>query len=151
MFDVEGNAYFVEFCSHCLGEWLPPSSKMVADPSETIEPHDIVTIAIKLDDPSCPWAELINAHGEGALGICKIYLGSYEAPAGKVHIVGQLVPPCVALIPETAILAMHKIISIFGCTDMTERDRMSFALIRPFTGKSVQVPINPPLSELEAA
>ena len=151
MSEADDNTYLVEFCGHCLGEWLPNGSMMVADPEEDIEPHDVVNITIKLDDPNCPWAELINSHGDGAMAVCKFYLSSYDAPGGRVHIVGQLTPPCVALIPETAIYAMHKVVSVLGCTEMTDRDRMSFALIRPFTGKSVQAPINAPVSELEAA
>ena len=60
---------------------------------------------------------------------------------------GQLTPPCVALIPETVIKALHKVTSILGCTEMTERDQMSFALIRPFTGKGEQQPIGQRLKQ----
>ena len=151
MSDADGNTYLVEFCGHCLGEWLPNGSMMVADPDAEIEPCDVVSIAIKLEDANCPWAELINSHGDGAMAVCKFYLGSYTSRVGKVHIVGQLTPPCVALVPETAIGAMHKVVSVLGCTEMTDRDRMLFALISPFTGKNVQLSINPPSPELEAA
>jgi hypothetical protein len=87
--------YTVAYFGACLGDWLANGSELIVDPDLDIRPLDIVSLVLKPD--SGRWAELLNAMGQGYAGAAKFHLGTYEANDGRVHVVGQLTPPCIAL------------------------------------------------------
>jgi len=144
---TEDLTYEFEFVGHCLGDWLPNGTIMVADPTLDIRPFDVVNVALR-NDVAGPWAELMNGAGAGFCGVCKYYMGGFEATAGVIHIVGQLAPPCVSLIPETAIEAMHKVVSAPGCAaEMSDIDAMAMDLIRLLSTPMGTTAINPTWAE----
>lgn len=136
--------YSVQFAGACQGDWLANGATLLVDPSPEIRPFDLVAIILNANGGR--WAELLNAAGADCLGVVKLYLGNYEASAGRAHIVAQLAPPCVALIPETAIDAMHRIVGA-DCNQMSAEDRQALELVRPFANGNSSLPIGPDWSE----
>ena len=136
---VENRRYAVQFAGACQGDWLANGATLLVDPEFEIRPFDLV--AVLLNENAGRWAELLNAAGGDCVGVVKLYLGNYEAGAGRAHIVAQLAPPCVALIPDTAIAAMHRI-SGADCSAMSEEDKQALELVRPFANGNSCEPIN---------
>ena len=133
--------YGVEFCGHCFGDWLPNGSTLMADPSQDIEPLSIVHVVMRCDGG--PWDQFVDTFGGGAFGVTKYYLGSYEFFGETVYMLGQLAPPCVALIPECAIEAMHVAAPVEGASEMSRNDLAGLALIQAFCSGGTVPPLNP--------
>jgi hypothetical protein len=141
--------YAVQFAGACQGDWLANGATLLVDPELEIRRFDLVAIILNQDGGR--WAELLNAAGGNCFGVVKLYLGNYEAAAGRAHIVAQLAPPCVAIIPDTAIEAMHRIVGA-DCNRMSDEDKQALELVRPFANGNCSLPIDPDWrQELERA
>lgn len=102
--------YSFEFAGDCLGDVIPHGSVLLVEPEDEIRAFDLVSVLLKSVTDG-PWAGFVNAISDGGMvGVCKIYLGAVQMGDGELmHLVGQLKPPVVALMPECALLAIHKI------------------------------------------
>jgi len=122
--------YIVEYSGDCMGSLIEPGSVLHALPGAEYGAFDLVSVL--LDDFTGPWARFVDAlSGEGLAGLVKIFLGSYEANGERVCILGQLNPPSLALIPETAIAGIHLINLTRQCTGA---DLEALNLLAPFAG-----------------
>jgi len=117
-----------------MGSLISQRSMLKALPDAEVSPLDLV--AVMLDDVSGPWARFVNSiSGEGYAGLVKIFLGRYEAEGENILLFGQLNPPTMVPIPETAIASLSK---LDFCKECSGVDRDALELLIPFVGLGLQ-------------
>lgn len=94
---------------NCLGGLIPNGSFMKVDPRAEIHVGDIVAVALKRHGPFARFVRSLTV--DDLLGVTKIFLGSRTSTSGEtVYLVGQLNPPIVSPIPESALEALHLVV-----------------------------------------
>lgn len=94
---------------HCMGGFVPTGAQLEADPNPEIQPGQLVAVVLKETGPIRGLAH--SLHGNGWLGVIKMYLGTTTTRAGrKAYMLGQLDPPIVLAVDEAHMRAMHLIV-----------------------------------------
>lgn len=126
-----------QFHGDCMGSFVSEGSLLTADPLAPVQPLDMVAAFFDIDNAG-PFLSFVNAMQAqtGAVGMCKIHLGVFEDADGeRVHILGQLNPPVVSPVPESALSGLHKVTGHKDTdTDlrMGEVEMQALKLLAPF-------------------
>ena len=124
----------VEYNGECMGGLIASGSMLTLAPGEPVRPLDLVSVLLQGFDG--PWARFVNALSmEGYAGLVKIFLGVYEASGESVCLFGQINPPTIVPIPESAIEAMIKIDFHGECAGA---DLEALSLLVPFAGLGLE-------------
>lgn len=123
-------ALAVEYNGECMGGLIESGALLIMEPGEPVRPLDVVSVLLNGFDG--PWARFVNALSmEGYAGLVKIFLGIYEANGERVCLFGQLNPPTLVPIPESAIAQMFKL-DVHGECGLA--DAQALLLLAPFAG-----------------
>ncbi len=127
----------------CLGSVIPDGTLLETDPDAAIAVGDIVAIVVRGDGPFSGLGSRLS--GDGLLGLTKIFLGGEtHAAGGTVLLFGQLNPPIIAPIPESALEAMHLVVGgSYGAPNdetMTANDAAALDVIGPYFRQWPQQP-----------
>jgi hypothetical protein len=68
--------FFTE--GHCMGGFVPTGAQLEADPTPEIYPGHVVAVVLKETGPMLGLAR--SLHGNGWLGVVKMYLGTTTTP-----------------------------------------------------------------------
>ncbi|MCF6112384.1 hypothetical protein [Mesorhizobium muleiense] len=91
-----------------MGGFVPTGAQLEADPTPEIHPGQLVAVVLKESGPMQGLAH--SLHGNGWLGVVKMFLGTTTTRAGrKAYMLGQLDPPIVLAVEEAHLEAMHLI------------------------------------------
>ncbi|MER9936138.1 hypothetical protein [Mesorhizobium sp. M0088] len=134
---------------HCMGGFVPTGAQLEADPEPEINPGQLVAVVLKETGPMRGLA--LSLHGNGWLGVVKMFLGTSTTRAGrKAYMLAQLDPPIVLAVEETHMAAMHLIVGAketpWGLENTAEQDadlEVALDLMWPWMCGGATQPIGP--------
>ena len=147
---MSDSRYIAEVWGGCLGPALPDGTRLWVDPTKEIRPLELCTLVLR--DGKGPWDRFMREAWSEAMGdadfqntMAKIFLRHGTVNGRETFMLGQLYPPCVAVVAGDEVEAMHAVVGSAGHGNIDlvgETEREAFELIAWCAGHA-SPPINP--------